>query len=77
MVPRNGGLHALERFLCKNSQNGRINSKTIDTLMKMARLVLDTNCFVYEVKYYRQVRGGPMGLAFNMTFVNICMLDWK
>ena len=56
---------------------GRIHGMTIDTLMKMARLVLDTNCFVYDEKYYRQIRGGAMGSPFTMTLANIYMLHWE
>lgn len=50
---------------------------TIDTLMKMARLVLDTNCFVFEQKYYQQIRGGAMGSSFTMTLANIYMSKWE
>lgn len=50
---------------------------TIDTLMAMARLVLDTNCFVFENKYYQQIRGGAMGSPFTMTLANIYMLNWE
>ena len=58
-------------------QQRRIHGMTIDTLMKMARLVLDTNCFVYDGKYYRQIRGGAMGSPFTMTLANIYMLHWE
>ena len=57
MIPRGGALQVLEQFLCTHARNGRINGMTVDTLMKMARLVLDTNCFVFEGKYYQQIRG--------------------
>ena len=77
MIPRDGALLILERFLCKYANNGRIHGMTIDTLMKMARLVLDTNCFVYDDKYYRQIRGGAMGSPFTMTLANIYMLHWE
>ena len=46
--------------------------------MKMARLVLDTNCFAaYNNKYYKQIRGGAMGSAFTQVFANIYMLEWE
>ena len=77
MIPRDGALLILERFLCNYANNGRIHGMTIDTLMKMARLVLDTNCFVYDDKYYRQIRGGAMGSPFTMTLANIYMLHWE
>ena len=45
--------------------------------MKMARLILDSNCFVYNDKYYRQIRGGAMGSAFTQVLSNIYMLEWE
>lgn len=50
---------------------------TIDTITRLARLVLDTNCFVYENNYYQQIRGGAMGSPFTMTLANIYMLEWE
>jgi len=45
--------------------------------MKMARLILDTNCFAYQNKYYRQIHGGAMGSAFTQVLANIYMLEWE
>ncbi|CAF1403704.1 unnamed protein product [Adineta steineri] len=77
MIPRNGALIALEQFLHEHARNGRINGMTINTLMKLAGAVLDTNSFVYEGKYYKQIRGGAMGSPFTMTLANIYMLKWE
>ncbi|CAF1385952.1 unnamed protein product [Adineta steineri] len=77
MIPRDGALHILEEFLYKHARNGRIHGMTIDTIMKMAHLVLNTNCFVFENKYYEQIRGGAMGSPFTMTLANIYMLKWE
>jgi hypothetical protein len=77
MIPRTGGLHALQRFLCKHARRGRVSNMTIDTIMRMARLVLDTNCFVYDNNYYQQIRGAAMGSPFPLTFANIYMLEWE
>ena len=77
MIPRDGALRILEKFLCKHANQGIISGMTIDTLMKMARLVLDTNCFVFDAQYYRQIRGGAMGSPFTMTLANIYMLHWE
>jgi hypothetical protein len=43
----------------------------------MGHLLLDTNSFVYEGKYYRQVRRGATGSTFTMKFANSYMFDWK
>ncbi|CAF1502413.1 unnamed protein product [Adineta steineri] len=77
MIPRNGALEALGRFLVKTSIGGKIGNLSIDTILKLARLVLDTNYFVYNNKYYRQIKGGAMGSAFTMTLANVYMLEWE
>jgi hypothetical protein len=45
--------------------------------MRMARLILDTNCFAYQGKYYCQIRGGAMGSPFTQTLANIYMMKWE
>lgn len=45
--------------------------------MNMARLILDTNSFVFNDKYYKQIRGGAMGSAFTQVLANIYMLEWE
>ncbi|CAF1285889.1 unnamed protein product, partial [Rotaria sordida] len=77
MIPRNGALEALGRFLVQNSTRGKINNISVDTILKLARLVLDTNYFVYDNKYYRQIKGGAMGSPFTMTLANVYMLEWE
>jgi len=78
MIPRDGALLTLNEFLCQHATTpGRINGMTIDTIMRMARLVLDTNYFVFEKQYYQQIRGGAMGSPFTMTLANIYMLKWE
>jgi hypothetical protein len=77
MIPRDGALAALGRFLDRHSIEGKINHMTIDTIMKMARLVLNTNCFAFENKYYQQIRGGAMGSLLTMTLANIYMYEWE
>lgn len=77
MIPREGALAALGHFLNQHAIGGKINNMTIDTLMKMTRLVLDTNCFAFENKYYQQTRGGAMGSPLTMTLANIYMFEWE
>jgi hypothetical protein len=77
MIPRNGALEALGRFLIQNSIQGRIGHLSVDTILKLARLVLNTNYFVYNNKYYRQIKGGAMGSPFTMTLANVYMLEWE
>ena len=77
MIPRQGALEALARFCVKHSKQGKVGTLTIDHIMKMARLILDTNCFAYNNKYYKQIRGGAMGSAFTQVLANIYMFEWE
>jgi len=77
MIPRQGALEALARFCLQNSKQGKIGTLTIDSIMKMARLILDNNYFAYNNKYYKQIRGGAMGSAFTQVLANIYMLEWE
>ncbi|CAF1301890.1 unnamed protein product, partial [Rotaria sordida] len=71
MIPRDGAIFALQKFLRQYGENRRIHGMTIDIIIRLARLVLDTNCFVYEKKYYQQIRGGAMGSPFTLTLANV------
>ncbi|CAF1649085.1 unnamed protein product, partial [Rotaria magnacalcarata] len=77
MIPREGAILALLRFLEENSYHGKIGSLPIDSIMKLARLVIDSNCFVYNNRYYKQIRGGAMGSAFTQVLANIYMYYWE
>ena len=77
MIPRDGALTALARFCVKYCYQGKIGTFTIDHIMKMARLILDTNCFVHNNKYYKQIRGGAMGSAFTQVLANIYLMEWE
>ena len=77
MIPRQGALEALARFCIKHSKQGKIGSFALDHIMKTARLILDTNCFAYNQKYYRQIRGGAMGSAFTQVLANVYMYEWE
>ncbi|CAF5127593.1 unnamed protein product, partial [Rotaria sp. Silwood1] len=55
----------------------RINGMSIETIIELARLVLQTNNFVYGKKIYRQIIGGAMGSAFTLTLANVFMWKWE
>ncbi|CAF1377319.1 unnamed protein product [Adineta steineri] len=75
MIPRDGALTAFARFCVKYYYQGKIGTFTIDHIMKMARLILATNGFAYNNKYYKQIRGGAMGSAYNLVIcVDISMI---
>jgi hypothetical protein len=77
MISRDGAINALIRFLHKYSYQGRIGTLTIDTILRLARLVVDNNFFAYKDKYYQQTQGGAMGSAFTQVLANIYMLEWE
>ena len=77
MIPRDGGIGALMKFLDKHTKYRKIGPFTIDMILKMDRLILNTNYFAYRDKYYRQVRGGAMGSAFTQVLANIYMYEWE
>ena len=55
-----GALEAFMRFLVQHLHRGRIGTLSINDTRRMVRLVLDTNCFAYQDKYYLQIRGGAI-----------------
>ncbi|CAF1291530.1 unnamed protein product [Rotaria sp. Silwood1] len=77
MIPRDGAIAALRRFCQKYSANGKIGNLKVETIIKLACVVLDTNTFAYKDKYYRQIKGGAMGSPFTMALANIYMLEWE
>lgn len=77
MIPRHGAIEALIRFLEKHSYQRKIGPLTINTILRMARTILDNNYFAYKDKYYHQIHGGAMGSAFTQVLANIYMLEWE
>ena len=77
MIPRQGALTALARFCAQHSNSGKIENISVDTILRLARIVLDTNTFAYNDKYYRQIKGGAMGSPFTMVLANIYMFEWE
>ena len=52
MIPRGGALDALYRFCTKYGNNGKIGNMTVHIIIRLAYVVLETNCFVFDNKYY-------------------------
>ena len=77
VIPREEGRQVFMRFLRRYSKHDTIGTLSIDYIWQLARLVLESSCFVYNNKYYMQVRGGAMGSAFTQVFANIYMLEWE
>ncbi|CAF1237188.1 unnamed protein product [Rotaria sp. Silwood1] len=76
MLPQEESLAILAEFLRVHNCE-RINGISIDTIIELARVVLQANAFVYNNKFYRQIIGGAMGSAFTLTLANIFMWKWE
>ncbi|CAF1359979.1 unnamed protein product [Rotaria sordida] len=77
MIPCDGAIAALRQFCQKYSTNRKIGNLKVETIIKLASIVLDTISFAYKNKYYRQIKGGAMGSPFTMVLANIYMLEWE
>ena len=76
MLPQEESLKILAEFLHEHHCE-KINGISIDTIIELARIVLEENVFVYEKKFCRQIICGAMGSAFTLTLANIFMWKWQ
>lgn len=76
MLPQQESLNILCEFLTQHGY-GKVNGISIDTIRKLASLVLTENAFVYDEKFYKQTIGGAMGSPFTLTLANIFMWKWQ
>ena len=76
MLPQQESLDVLCEFLAQYS-SGKVKNISIDTIRKLASLVLTENAFVYDGQYYKQIIGGAMGSPFTLTLANIFMWKWQ
>ena len=76
MLPQEESLKILAEFLHVHLCE-KVNNLTIETIVELARIVLQVNAFVYNNKFYRQIIGGAMGSAFTLTLANIFMWKWE
>jgi uncharacterized membrane protein len=76
MLPQEESLDVLTEFLLEHGYY-KVKGVLIDTIRKLARIVLTEKVFIYEKKLYRQVIGDAMGSAFTLTLANIFMWKWE
>ena len=76
MLPQEESIAILKRFL-QHFNYTDVKRMTIDAIESLARIVLTENVFIYEQKYYRQIKGGAMGSPFTLTLANIFMWHWE
>jgi hypothetical protein len=76
MLPQEESLKVLNEFL-EEHHCQRVNGISIETIIELARVVLEENFFLYKNKFYRQIVGGAMGSTFTLTLANIFMWKWQ
>jgi hypothetical protein len=76
MLPQDEALNVLAEFLDIHGYR-KVKGVAIDTIRKLAAVVIKENAFVYGRKFYKQTTGGAMGSSFTMTLANIFMWKWQ
>lgn len=76
MLPQDEAISILKEFL-REFGHTHVRNMTIDAIESLARIVLNENVFVYNDRYYRQIKGGAMGSPFTLTLANIFMWHWE
>ena len=76
MLPQEETLNVLCEFLTEHGHR-KVDGISIDTIRKLASLVLTENSFVYDEIFYKQIIGGAMGSPFTLTLANIFMWRWQ
>ena len=76
MLPQDEALNSLMTFLHKHGYR-TVKGINLDTIRKLASIVLKENVFAYGKKIYKQTTGGAMGSSFTLTLANIFMWEWQ
>ncbi|CAF3766206.1 unnamed protein product [Rotaria socialis] len=63
--------------LSKYNKKRKVKGISIDTIKKLASIVIKDNVFAYGSKIYKQTTGGAMGSSFTLTLANIFMSEWQ
>jgi hypothetical protein len=76
MLPQDEALNILMEFLNVHGYR-KVKGINLDTIRKLASIVLKENAFAYGKKIYKQTTGGAMGSSFILTLANIFMWKWQ
>ncbi|CAF3506423.1 unnamed protein product [Rotaria sp. Silwood2] len=76
MLPQEESIAILKQFL-NHFKYAHVQRMTVDAIESLVCIVLMENVFIYEKKYYRQIKGGAMGSPFTLTLANIFMWHWE
>jgi hypothetical protein len=76
MLPQDEAFNSLMEFLHVYGYK-KVKGINLDTIRKLASIVLKENVFAYGKKIYKQTTGGAMGSSFTLTLANIYMWKWQ
>ncbi|CAF1461460.1 unnamed protein product, partial [Rotaria magnacalcarata] len=76
MLPQEETLDILMTFLHTHGYR-KVKGISIDTIKKLASIILKDNVFAYGKKIYKQTTGGAMGSSLTLTLANIFMSKWQ
>ena len=76
MLSQDEALNILIEFLHVHEYR-RVKGINLDTLRKLASIVVKENVFVYGKKIYKQTTGGAMGSSLTLTLANVFMWKWQ
>jgi hypothetical protein len=76
MLPQDEALNILVEFLHVHGYR-KVKGIPLDTIRKLASIVIKENVFVYGKKFFKQTTGGAMGSSFTLTLANIFMWKWQ
>ena len=76
MLPQDEVLNVLMEFLGTYGYR-KVKGINLDTIRKLASVVLKENVFAYQKKIYKQTTGGAMGSSLTLTLANIFMWKWQ
>ena len=76
MLPQEEALNIMIEFLHLHGYR-KVKGIPLDSIRKLASIVLKENVFVYGNRIYKQTTGGAMGSSFTLTLANIFMWKWQ
>lgn len=71
-IPHEGGIEAMSYFLEPQKDN-----LPVKILLELSELILKTNYFMFDKKYYVQTQGSAMGSPFSPNYANLYMGLWE
>ncbi|CAF1528309.1 unnamed protein product, partial [Adineta steineri] len=76
MIPQVEGVLALEKML-DHLQLKQVDGLTTETIIRLAKFVMQNNYLNTQNDYYHQIRGGAMGSPLTLTIANCYMFFFE